>query len=324
MHRPGSLILPLLLVASAPAAAEERPLSIVATTGLMADIAERVGGECVEVETLMGPGIDPHDYQATAGDVRRLEAAELILYSGYMLEEQMAQVLDRLAARRPTLALMEVATDPADLIAEPDEPAGVDMHLWMDVELWSRLPPAFAEALAEHRPGCAEAAAERAEGYVAELLALHDWVGEAIATIPEETRLLVTAHDAFGYFARAYGIEVAAIQGISTLGEASVADIRETADLVVASGVPAIFVETTINPRTIEAVREAVRQRGHEVEIGGELFSDALGPEGSIADSYIGMIYENTRIITEALGGSLPPLPEALADWADERGLAAG
>jgi manganese/zinc/iron transport system substrate-binding protein len=314
------------VAAAVPAAsgAGEGPLRVVATVGMVADVARNVGGACVEVTTLMGPGTDPHEYQATAGDVRRLGEADLILYGGYMLEEQMGQVLDRLGASRPTLALMEAATDPAELIADEAGRAGVDMHLWMDASLWARLAPVFAATLAELRPDCAEAARNAADAYMAELAALHLWVGEATASIPEEVRTLVTAHDAFEYYARAYGIEVVAVQGISTMAEASVADIRETVDAVVAAGVPAVFVETTVNPRTIQAVIEAARQRGHDVVIGGELFSDALGPEGSVADSYVGMIFENTRIITEALGGTLPPLPEALGAWAAARGLPAG
>jgi manganese/zinc/iron transport system substrate-binding protein len=310
----------LAMTTGTPAAAQE-PLSIVATVGMIADVAENVGGDCVAVTTLMGPGTDPHEYQPTAGDVRRLGEADLILYAGYMLEEQMSEVLGRLGERRPALALMEAATDPAELIADEEEAAGIDMHLWMDASLWSRLAPAFAEALAEHRPDCREQAERNADAYVERLEALHGWIGEAIATIPEEHRFLVTAHDAFAYFAEAYGIEVVAVQGISTMSEASVADIRETVGIVVETGVPAIFVETTINPRTIEAVAEAARQRGHAVEIGGALYSDALGEAGSVSGSYIGMIFANTRTITEALGGALPPLPAELADWAEEWGL---
>ncbi len=309
------------IVAGGPAAAEQQPLSIVATVGMIADVAENVGGDCVAVTTLMGPGTDPHEYQPTAGDVRRLSEADLILYGGYMLEEQMSEVLGRLGERRPALALMEAATDPAELIADEEEAAGIDMHLWMDASLWSRLAPTFAEALAEFRPECREQAERNAEAYVERLAALHGWVADAIATIPEAHRYLVTAHDAFAYYGEAYGIEVIAVQGISTMAEASVADIRETVDAVVETGVPAIFVETTINPRTVQAVAEAARQRGHAVEIGGALYSDALGEAGSVAATYVGMIFANTRTITEALGGDLPPLPAALADWAEEWGL---
>jgi manganese/zinc/iron transport system substrate-binding protein len=147
-------------------------------------------------------------------------------------------------------------------------------------------------------------------------------VKESIASIPEEQRILVTAHDAFGYYGRAYGIEVAGIQGISTEAEASVADIRETAATVAELGVPAVFVESTINPRTIQAVIDAARQHGHEVKIGGELYSDAMGEEGSAGGTYIGMIYENTKSIVEALGGELPKFPDALRNWAEEWNVA--
>jgi manganese/zinc/iron transport system substrate-binding protein len=318
--------LPLLAAAAVTAAAlasggavraEPEPLRVVATVGMVADVAETVGEACVAVTRLMGPGTDPHEYRATAGDIRTLQQADLILYGGYGLEEQLVEVLRRLGASRPVLALMEAATEPADLIGAADRGGAVDMHLWMDAHLWSLLAPRFAETLAELRPDCAEAAAAAAGRYAEQLRTLHDWIGTAIATIPPGQRVLVTAHDAFAYYARAYGIEVVSVQGISTLGEASVADIRATADAVVEAGVPAIFVESTVNPRAIGAVVAAAQERGHPVEIGGTLHSDALGPAGSIAETYPGMMFENTRTIVEALGGTLPPLPASLDAWAE-------
>jgi manganese/zinc/iron transport system substrate-binding protein len=226
-------------------------------------------------------------------------------------------VLKRFSEIKPTVAVSPSSIEPADLISVQDV-YGIDPHLWMDAGLWARIAPTIAATLGELRPDCADEIDARAERYAEQLAALHQWVKESVASIPEEQRVLVTAHDAFGYYGRAYGIEVAGIQGISTEAEASVADIRETAATVAELGVPAVFVESTINPRTIQAVIDAARQRGHEVEIGGQLYSDAMGEAGSVGGTYIGMIYENTKSIVEALGGTLPAFPDALRSWADE------
>jgi manganese/zinc/iron transport system substrate-binding protein len=188
----------------------------------------------------------------------------------------------------------------------------------MDASRWARIAPVVADAIAEARPDCAAEVEANAAAYMDDLTALHDWVGAAIASIPEGRRLLVTAHDAFEYFSLAYGIEASeAIEGISTTTEASIADIRSVADFVVDRQVPAVFVETTLNPRTIEALVQEVRARGHEVAIGGTLYSDGMGPEGTADGTYIGMIRANPETIVEALRGELPIWPEALAGWAE-------
>ena len=302
------------LTLATPAASESPPLPVLATVGMIADVAENVAGDCVAVETLIGPGVDPHDYSATPSDVRRLEAAELVFYVHPALEEQLARVLERFGARVPTVGVLEAALDAGALLDDPDAPGTVDPHIWMDVARWARIAPVIAEAVADQRPDCAEAMEPRLAAYTAQLDALHGWVAEAIATIPEGQRLLVTAHDAFEYYADAYGMEASeAIEGISSASEAAIADIREVADFVVDRGVGAVFVETTISPRTIEALVAEVRARGHDVVIGGELFSDAMGDPGTPGGTYIGMIAANTATITHALGGALPPLPEALA-----------
>lgn len=299
----------------------QQPVDAVATIGMIGDVVANVGGDCVAITTIMGAGVDPHLYQASASDVRTFQDAEIIFYSGYSLEGQLGDVLERLGQRKPTLAVSPSSTHAEELIAT-DDAYGVDPHLWMDAGLWSRIAPTIATALGEIRPECAEQFDANAERYVEQAAALHDWVSEAIASIPESRRSLVTAHDAFAYFGRAYGIEVSGIQGISTEAEASIADIRATAALLAGKGVPAIFVESTINPRTIQSVIDAARQQGHEIQIGGQLYSDAMGDEGTAGGTYIGMIFENTRTITEALGGTLPPLPEALAAWAEEWNVA--
>lgn len=294
----------------------QSPLDVVATIGMIGDVAQNVGGACVAVETLMGPGIDPHLYQATARDVQTLNTADLILYSGYSLEGQLGEVLARFAERIPTLAVTEAAIAREDVIATADS-YGVDPHLWMDAKLWARTVPVIADQLTALVPDCADEFADNAHALADQLAALDIWAQETIATIPEPQRVLVTAHDAFAYYGQAYGIEVAGIQGISTQSEAGIADIRETALLLAERGIPAVFVESTINPRTIQSVIEAARDAGHEVTVGGQLFSDAMGEAETAGGTYIGMIYENTRAIAEALGGTVPPLPAELNDWAE-------
>ncbi|WMT86119.1 zinc ABC transporter substrate-binding protein [Pelagibacterium sp. 26DY04] len=314
-----ALTLGLSLLAVAPVQAQT-PLSVVATIGMIGDIAQTVGGDCVTVQTMMGPGIDPHLYQATARDVQTLNRAGLILYSGYGLEGQLGDVFARYSERVPTLAVAEAGIAQEDLIAT-DDAYGVDPHLWMDVSLWAQTVPAIADQLTALIPDCGPAIAANAEAYQSQLAALHGWATEAITSIPEGQRILVTAHDAFAYYGRAYGIDVAGIQGISTQSEAAIADIRQTADLIVERNVPAIFVESTINPRTIQAVIEAARQAGQEVEIGGELYSDAMGDAGTAGGTYIGMIHSNTTAISGALGGTPPTLPDELSDWAQQWSL---
>ncbi|GEK49974.1 metal ABC transporter solute-binding protein, Zn/Mn family [Vreelandella venusta] len=316
-----AVILLTTLPLSALATADETPLNVVATIGMIADVAQEVGGECVNVEAMMGPGVDPHLYQASASDVATLRNAEQIFYSGYSLEGQLGDVLERFSERTPTLAVAPASIDPASLITSQDV-YGIDPHLWMDVSLWAQTLPTLNTALSEARPDCAATFDANTERYQTQLLALHEWVTDSIASIPDEQRILVTAHDAFGYFGRAYDIDVEGIQGISTETETGIADIRNMTDIVVDRAVPALFIESTINPRTVQAVIDAAQQRGQVVEIGGELYSDAMGDPDTVDGTYMGMIYRNTQHIVEALGGTLAPLPEEMNDWATEWKLA--
>jgi manganese/zinc/iron transport system substrate-binding protein len=312
----------LLIAGMVPATAQVGPVNAVVTIAMIGDVVENIGGDCVEVTAIMGSGVDPHLYQASAADVQTFRNADVIFYSGYSLEGQLGDVLGRFGEEKPTIAVSPASIDPGSLITVQDV-YGIDPHIWMDASLWSNIAPTIAAAIAELRPDCTDLLNANVAKYQAELAALHDWAVDSIASIPEAQRTLVTAHDAFGYYGRAYGIRVEAIQGISTESEASVADIRATVDAVVQAGVPALFIETTINPRTIQAVIDAAQQQGLEVEIGGELFSDAMGEEGTPASTYIGMIFENTVKITQALGGEVAPVPDALLGWADEWNAAA-
>jgi manganese/zinc/iron transport system substrate-binding protein len=283
-------------------------LRLVATVGMVGDLAGWVGGGCVQVETLMGPGIDPHLYRASASDVRRLSEAEAIVMVGGGLEGQLAAVLQRFASRTPTLGYLSDALS-AQAPLRPGDP-----HAWGDALLWGGGLEALAAFLSALRPACAATFTARADLLAAHLSALDGWARESIATIPAP-RTLVTAHDAFAYFGAAYDLAVAGIEGISTESEASIADIRAIADLIAEAGVAAIFVETTIAPRTVEAVQAAVRARGHEVAIGGGLYADALGDRGTFEGTYVGAFAHNVRTVVAALGGSPAPWPEVLIPW---------
>jgi manganese/zinc/iron transport system substrate-binding protein len=280
----------------------EEPIAVVATIGMIADAVERVGGERVSVDGLMGPGIDPHLYKASEGDLRRLERADLILYAGLHLEAKMADVLERIADQRATQAVTE--TIPRSQLLSPAQFQGqYDPHVWFDVRLWMRAVEQIRDTLTELDPGSRALYRANAAAYLAELEELDRYVREQVARVPQERRVVITAHDAFGYFGEAYGFEVRGLQGISTASEAGAGDVQALADFIVERRIPAIFVESSVSPRTISAVREAVRSRGFEVEVGGSLFSDAMGDEGTPEGTYIGMVRHNVDTIVAGLLG---------------------
>ena len=316
-------VLLVAVMAAPPLAARAEMPRALATIGMIGDVAGNVAGDCVLVNTLMGPGVDPHLYQAKASDVRAFGQADVILYAGYSLEGQLGKVLEKMSAKKPAVAVAPASIHPGDLITVQDI-YGIDPHLWMDVSLWAQIAPTIAETFAKVAPACADPMRQRAADYREQLAALHGWIRESVANIPPAQRVLVTAHDAFAYYGRAYGIEVEGIQGISTESEAGIADIRAMVDTVVEREVPAVFIESTINPRTIQAVIDGARKRGREVVIGGELFSDAMGEAGTPEGTYIGMLRANTIAIVKALGGEPAPWPAALAGWARRWGVMDG
>ena len=266
---------------------------------MIADAVENVGGPRVKVEGLMGPGIDPHLYKASEGDVRRLERADVIFYGGLHLEAKMADVLERIGERRLTRAVTD-GIDRTELIAAGG--GQHDPHVWFDAKLWQGAVREVRDTLVAADPAHAEGYRTRADAYLRELDALDDEARSKSARVPEAARVIVTAHDAFGYFGRAYGYEVVGLQGISTASEAGAKDVQRLADLIATRRIPAIFVESSVSPRTIEAVQEAVRARGFEVAIGGSLFADAMGSAGTPEGTYVGMVRHNVDTITSALG----------------------
>jgi manganese/zinc/iron transport system substrate-binding protein len=277
-------------------------IRVVTTIGMITDAVEHVGGSRVEVEGLMGPGIDPHLYKASEGDLRRLERADVIFYGGLHLEAKMADVLERIQERRATQAVTDAI--PRSRLLSPAQFKGQhDPHVWFDVRLWQLAVEQIRDTLSRLDPGSAGLYHRNAAAYLAELDELDAHVSRQALRVPKERRVIITAHDAFNYFGRAYGFEVRGLQGISTAAEAGAGDVQDIARFIADRRIPAIFVESSVSPRTIQAVREAVRARGFDVEIGGSLYSDAMGNPGTPDGTYIGMVRHNIDTIVEGLRG---------------------
>lgn len=302
-----SVLLALLPLAPAVHAAPKSvPYKAVATVGMVADIVRAVAGDKAQVTGIIGEGVDPHLYKPTRGDVASLLAADVVFYSGLMLEGKMADTFVKVArSGKPVYAVTELI-DEKFLLEPPDMAGHADPHVWMDASAWARCVAAVAKSLAEFDPANKEFYAANATRAEKEITALHDYAKKSIASVPEKSRMLITAHDAFNYFGRAYGIEVLGIQGISTESEAGLEDINKLVDRLVARGVKAVFVETSVADKNVRALIEGAKARGHEVKIGGSLFSDAMGAAGTYEGTYIGMIDHNVTTITRALGGDAP------------------
>lgn len=288
--------------ASAPLDLSQRPINAVATIGMISDIVANVGGERVVVRGLMGAGVDPHLYKASEGDVLRIAEADVIFYNGLHLEAAMGSVLERIEGRIRTVAVTNAI--PRDQLRAPPEFEGhYDPHVWFDVTMWMHATEQVRDTLSAMDPASASSYQRNAASYLAELQNLHRYVQEQASRIPPEQRVLITAHDAFGYFGRAYGFEVRGLQGISTAAEAGTGDVQGLATFIAERRIRAVFVESSVPQRTVEAVQEAVRARGWDVRIGGELFSDAMGTAGTTEGTYIGMVRHNIDTIVGALAG---------------------
>ncbi|MFP4470338.1 MAG: metal ABC transporter solute-binding protein, Zn/Mn family [Bacteroidota bacterium] len=274
---------------------------VVATTTMIADVVKQIGGEHIEVHGLMGPGIDPHLYKATESDVSRLFSADMIFYNGLHLEGKMGEVFEKMEQQGKQSFAIAEALPETELIPVEDSEEQYDPHVWFDISNWKKVARYVADALSINDPPNKESYMKNLKEYLSQLDSLGDFVQQRIGEVPVENRLLVTAHDAFEYFGKAYNFEVIGLQGISTSSEAGAADVRELAGLIAERKIPAIFIETSVPHRNIEALKEAVRSRGFEVKTGGVLYSDALGSPDSEAGDYIGMYKHNVVTITDAL-----------------------
>lgn len=274
--------------------------TIVATTGMIADAAIQIAGDSARVIGLMGPGVDPHLYKPTQGDIHVLSQADLVLYNGLLLEGKMQEVLEKMQHNRPVVAVTE--SIPTATLMVPEGHAGApDPHIWFDVALWQQAVKKVSETMQQQQPEQAHYYQQNTERYLKQLDTLHQWVQQTLQTIPEEQRVLITAHDAFGYFGRAYGMEVRGLQGISTLAEYGLRDIQELVSFIVARKIPAVFVESSVSDKALQAVVAGAQERGQPIRIGGSLFSDALGQAGTPEGTYAGMVKHNVTTITNAL-----------------------
>ncbi len=277
-----------------------RQIRVVTTTGMIADAVKNVGGQRVEVTALMGPGVDPHLYKASEGDVARMAGADLIFYNGLHLEGRMTEVFEQMQRRVKTVAVTK-SIPPDSLLSPPGFQGNYDPHIWFDVRLWMQAVRAIGDQLAVFDSSSADLYIENTVIFLEKLDQLNAHVLRQAGSVPVEKRVLVTAHDAFNYFGRAYGFEVKGLQGISTAAEAGTADVQNLTRFIVERKIPAIFVESSVPPRYIEALQAAVKSRGADVQIGGNLFSDAMGSAGTIEGTYLGMVRHNIDTIVQAL-----------------------
>lgn len=281
------------------------PFKVVVTIGMLGDAVSEIMGDSGNITVLMGPGTDPHLYTPTRDDVVALKEADIIVYNGHHLEGRMTEQLESLSNRKPVIAAAELLPHDQLVIAQGEE---VDPHIWTNVRMWSDVIETVAKQLSETVPELSEQYLDRGRAYQDRLTALHEYGIEIVATVPEDKRVLVSAHDAFEYFGREYGFEVLAIQGLSTEAEAGLGDIRELVGIIAERKIPAVFFESSVPKKSIDALVEGSQAKGHNVAIGGELFSDAMGPKGTYEGTYIGMMDHNLTSVVRALGGEAPEL----------------
>ena len=301
-----ALGLGVLVMGSINGAPKGYPYGIVATTGMVADLVRHVGGDRVEVEALMGEGVDPHLYNPTRDDALKLMRADVIFYNGLHLEGRMTELFNKMERKGvPVIAVAGVLAKEF-LLPDQEIDGAPDPHVWMDVSAWEKALGEVQRGLSAYDPEHAAEYAANAKVYRERLRALDEYIRETMGTIPKGQRVLVTAHDAFHYFSRAYGIEVMGVQGLSTESEAGVSDINRLVDFLVKRKIPAVFVESSVSDKNVRAVVEGARSRGHEVVIGGQLFSDAMGASGTYEGTYLGMLDHNATVIAKGLGGKPP------------------
>lgn len=309
LMRKALLVCGLLLIMATAAACSstdyfadsDGKVKVTATIGMIADIVGQVGKEHVTVIGLMGPGVDPHLYKASQGDIAKLDQADIIFYNGLHLEGKMIEIFERMSKQKPTVAVSR-GIEAAELRKNgPDDTTEYDPHIWFNVSHWMSAVREVRDALAGIDPDHAAAYQDNAEAYLAQLEQLHQEVHERIASIPEQSRVLVTAHDAFGYFGDEYGIQVMGLQGMSTASETGSKDVADLRDYLIENRIKAVFIESSVPPRGIEAVIQGAKKLGHEILIGGELYSDAMGAAGTTSGTYIGMVRHNVDTIVNAL-----------------------
>lgn len=278
-------------------ATDEKPY-IITTTGMIADIVENIAGDAAKVEAIMQPGVDPHLYKASQGDLKKIMDADYIFYNGLHLEGKMGEILEKQTHVKPVIALGDTISR-GKIISVSENT--YDPHIWFDVALWKEAAEIALKNLIRLNPENTAYYQQNADKYLKELDSLEHWVKAEIETIPENRRVLITAHDAFSYFGKAYGIEVRGLQGISTMSEIGLRDVTDLVDFILKNDIPAVFVESSVSDKSLKAVVEGVNNKGKKLAIGGNLFSDAMGKKGTPEGTYIGMVKHNVTTIVTAL-----------------------
>jgi manganese/zinc/iron transport system substrate-binding protein len=282
-------------------AAGGNKVKVTTTIGMITDIVKEVGGERVEVTGIMKAGVDPHLYKASEGDIRKLDQADIIFYNGLHLEGRMVEIFEKMAKEKPTVAVSKNIKESELRAGDPQSGTQHDPHIWFNVRHWMTATETVRDELIKIDSSHADEYKKNAENYLQKLKELDEYVKEQISSIPEQQRVLVTAHDAFGYFGDAYSIKVMGLQGISTASEAGTKDVTELRDYLVENKIKAVFIESSVPRKAIDAVIQGAKDKGHTITIGGELFSDAMGEEGTPEGTYIGMVRHNVDTIVKAL-----------------------
>ncbi len=293
------IILSIILINCKNVKDNNGKLNVVTTTTMITDLVKNIGGDHISLQGLMGSGVDPHLYKASEGDVTKLSNADIIFYNGLHLEGKLVEVFEKMKNKK-TIAISD-ALDKNTLIGSEYFASNYDPHIWFDIEYWKQATNFVVKTLSEAIPEQKLAFEENGKTYIDKLNNLKAEIDNTISSIPEEQRILVTAHDAFNYFGKAFDFEVVGLQGLSTATEAGVQDVQKLSAFIIEHKVKAIFVESSVPKRTIEALQAAVKSKGHEVSIGGTLYSDALGNAGTIEGTYIGMFEYNVNTIVNAL-----------------------
>lgn len=278
----------------------EGKLSIVTTTGMIADAVTNIVGDNAEVISLMGSGVDPHLYKATQSDIKKLINADVIFYNGLHLEGKMGEVLDQMSQTKPVIAIYKDLSE-SQLIATSEFQGNFDPHIWFSTSLWINVVKYIGKNMAEIDTTHKSLYKLNTEKYIHDLSRLHDWTIQQIKLIPENQRVLITAHDAFGYFGKEYNMQVKGLQGLSTVAEYGLKDVTNLVDYILEHKIKAVFVESSVSDRSIKAVIEGCENKGHMLKIGGTLYSDAMGAENTLEGTYIGMVQSNVKTIVEAL-----------------------
>ena len=276
-------------------------LNVVTTTSMITDLVKNIGGDSIHIQGLMGSGVDPHLYKASEGDVSKLVNADIIFYNGLHLEGKLVEVFEKMGSASKTPIALADELDELTLIGSDYFASNYDPHVWFDIDYFKQFAEKVTIVLSEKDPKNKMFYEENNVNYITQLEILQNKVKSVIETLPKDKRILVTAHDAFNYFGKAYGFEVVGLQGLSTATEAGVQDVQNISKFIIDRQIKAIFVESSVPKRTIEALQAAVKSKGHDVEIGGTLYSDALGNANTIEGTYIGMFTYNVNTIVNAL-----------------------